>query len=321
MFPVVLIIFNRPQHTANVLDSLRIARPERLFVVADGPRKDDAGDSKSCAQARELIKNVDWPCIVEKNYSDENLGLQRRVITGLDWVFQQVEEAIILEDDCLPGEDFLGFCSELLERHRHSPRVWAVSGDNFQGGQVRGEASYYFSKYFHCWGWATWRRVWSQFRPEIEFWPELRSSMQWKQLHKSLEEQEHWEWIYDRVRLGDIKSWAFPFMLNMWRAEGLCILPQVNLVTNRGFDGSGTNSMGPSSARDLRRGKLGALVHSDRFSTIPEADRYTFDTLYRRARPQADSASSGRQMFKVIKTNLKQMYIKQLARFFAKSTP
>jgi len=195
-----------------------------------------------------------------------------------------------------------------------------VSGDNFQGGRIRGEASYYFSKYFHCWGWATWRRVWTQFRPEIEFWSEFRLSVQWKQLHESLEEQEHWEWIYDRVRSGDIKSWAFPFMLNMWRAEGLCILPQVNLVTNRGFDGSGTNSMGPSPARDLRPGKLGDLVHSDRVRTIPEADRYTFESLYRHARPQPVNACSGRQTFAVIKSNLKNMYIKRLARLFVKST-
>jgi hypothetical protein len=321
MLPVVVIIFNRPQHTANVLDSLRIARPERLFAIADGPRKDNPADMELCAKARELIQGVDWPCIVEKNYSAENLGLRSRVITGLDWVFQQVEEAVILEDDCVPSEDFFGFCAELLERHRHNPRVWAVSGDNFQGGQVRGNASYYYSKYFHCWGWATWRRVWSQFRPEIEFWHEFRYSPQWKLLHKSIEEQEHWEWIYDMVRSGNINSWAFPFMLNMWRAEGLCVLPQVNLVTNRGFDGSGTNCMGPSPARDLRRKQLGALLHPDRVSMIPEADSYTFDTLYRRARPTSATKSSGRWCLKAIKANLKNMYSKRIEGFFPKSTP
>jgi hypothetical protein len=284
MIPVVLVIFNRPQHTARALSAIRSARPGRLFVVADGPREGNEDDADLCAQARASLGHVDWPCTIETNYSDENLGLKKRVITGLDWVFQQVEEAIVLEDDCVACEEFFGFCAMLLERYRDDSRVWAVSGDNFQGGRIRGEASYYFSKYFHCWGWATWRRVWSQFRPEIEFWPEFRSSSQWKQLQETTEEREYWDRIYNGVRSGDINSWAFPFMLNMWRAGGLCAIPQTNLVKNIGFGASGTHCHAESELSEIPTGLLGSISHAETVAPDVCADRYTFSTVYRPAR-------------------------------------
>jgi len=284
MSPVVLFIFNRPLLTARTLSAIRSARPDRLFVVADGPRDGNENDTKLCTQTRKLLEHLDWPCAIERNYSEENLGLKKRVITGLDWVFQHVEEAIILEDDCVPGEDFFGFCDELLEQLRDDPRVWAVSGDNFQGGQLRGTASYYFSKYFHCWGWATWRRVWSQFRPEIEFWPDVRSSLEWKQLHENPEEQEYWSWIYDSVRSGDVNSWAFPFMLNMWRAGGLCAIPQMNLVKNIGFGVSGTHCHAESGLSEIPTGSLGSISHAETVRADACADRHTFITVYRPAK-------------------------------------
>lgn len=289
---VVLLVFNRPEHTARVLKVVRNARPEKLFVVADGPRKGNESDPELCARTRELLESVDWPCVVERSYSDENLGLKKRVITGLDWVFQQVEQAIVLEDDCVPGEDFFDFCGELLHHYRADPRVWAVSGDNFQDSQPRGESSYYFSKYFHCWGWATWRRVWTQFRSEIGFWPELRSSPRWKQLHEDAEEQEYWSWIYDRVRSGDINSWAFPFMLNMWRAGGLCAIPQTNLVTNIGFGVSGTHCHAESRLSEIPTGLMRSISHPGTVGPDACADRYTFTTVYNPARSSGTGAGA-----------------------------
>lgn len=292
MSSVVLVIFNRPQHTARALSAIRSARPGRLFVVADGPREGNEDDADLCARARASLGHVDWPCTVEKIYSDENLGLKKRVITGLDWVFQQVEEAIVLEDDCVACEEFFGFCATLLERYRNDSRVWAVSGDNFQGGRIRGEASYYFSKYFHCWGWATWRRAWSQFRPDIEFWPELRSSLRWKQLHETAEEREYWDRIFNGVWSGDMNSWAFPFMLNMWRAGGLCANPQTNLVKNIGFGAEGTHCHAGSSLSEIPTGSLGPIRHMEQVGADACADRHTFATVYRPAIPPAPGGDS-----------------------------
>jgi hypothetical protein len=142
-------------------------------VIADGYSGDDKHEMQKCIETRKIIDGVDWECDVRKNYSETNLGCARRVSSGLDWVFNQVEEAIILEDDCLPDPSFFRFCTDLLERYRSDNRIFSISAQNFYGQAVP-EASYYFSRYHHCWGWATWKRAWQHFDFEMKLWPEVR---------------------------------------------------------------------------------------------------------------------------------------------------
>ncbi|MFM7711944.1 MAG: glycosyltransferase family 2 protein, partial [Microcystis sp.] len=142
-----------PDTTARVFEAIRQAKPPKLLVVADGPRADRADDIEKCKAARAIIEGVDWDCEVLTNYSDVNLGCKNRVSSGLNWVFDTVEEAIILEDDCVPDPTFFRFCEELLEYYRHDQRIMVISGNNFQFGKKRTGYSYYFSVYTHCWGW------------------------------------------------------------------------------------------------------------------------------------------------------------------------
>ena len=150
--PVAFIIFNRPDTTKRVFAEIAKARPPKLLVIADGPRADHPADVEKCAAVRAIIDGVDWDCEVLKNYSDVNLGCKRRVSSGLDWVFDTVEEAIILEDDCLPHPTFFRFCEEMLEKYRDDKRIAMISGDNLQFGRKRTGYSYYFSRYPHIWG-------------------------------------------------------------------------------------------------------------------------------------------------------------------------
>ena len=150
--PVALIIFNRPDCTAAVLDAIARARPPRLFVIADGPRPDRPGEAALCEQTRALLQRVDWDCEVRTSFSDENLGCKRRPETGIDWVLDEVEEAIILEDDCLPSPDFFPFCEELLDRYREDERVMMISGFNFFGETRSARQSYQFSYLGSTWG-------------------------------------------------------------------------------------------------------------------------------------------------------------------------
>lgn len=147
--PVAFLVFNRPDTTIRVFEEIRRARPPKLLVVADGARADRPGEAEKCAQVRAIVEQVDWECGVLKNYADDNMGCKRRISSGLDWVFANVEEAIILEDDCLPHPSFFRFCEELLRRYRDDERVMMISGDNFQFGKKRTDYSYYFSKYPH----------------------------------------------------------------------------------------------------------------------------------------------------------------------------
>jgi hypothetical protein len=169
--PVLFLIFNRPNTTEQVFEAIAKAKPRCLFVAADGPRTDKEGEAEKCQAVRDIIKRVDWDCEVKTLFREQNLGCKEAVSSAITWFFEQVEEGIILEDDCLPSDSFFSFCAELLEKYRDDKRIMMISGDNFQDGIQRGDASYYFSSVPWIWGWATWRRAWRLYDREMQTFP------------------------------------------------------------------------------------------------------------------------------------------------------
>jgi hypothetical protein len=245
--PVALIIFNRPETTARVLAEIARARPRRLLVVADGPRADRAGEADRCAAARAVIDRVDWDCEVLRNYSDVNLGCGRRPATGISWVFEQVEEAIVLEDDCVPHPTFFRYCEELLRAYRDDERVMHVGGSGFQRGAA-GPYSYFFSRHYPSWGWASWRRAWRHFDMSLRLWPGLRPGPWLADVLGDDRLVEHWRTMFDRTHAagGDVSWWDFQWTFACWSQSGLSILPYVTLVSNIGFGPDATHTRRPS---------------------------------------------------------------------------
>ncbi|MBW4686912.1 MAG: glycosyltransferase family 2 protein [Komarekiella atlantica HA4396-MV6] len=241
--PVVLIIFKRPNTTEKVFEAIRQAKPPKLFVIADGPRADRPGEAENCEATRAIIEQVDWNCEVITNYSDINLGCRLRVSSGLDWVFSQVEEAIILEDDCLPHPTFFQFCDELLDKYRDDNRIMVVAGNNFQYGRVRNQDSYYFSRYNHCWGWATWRRAWQHYDHQMKLWPKIRDENWLKDILLDLSAVKFWQSIFQYTYEEKINSWAYVWTFSCWIQNGLSILPNVNLVSNIGYSLEATHTV------------------------------------------------------------------------------
>jgi hypothetical protein len=240
--PVAFLIFNRPDTTVKVFEAIRQAKPPKLLVVADGPRSDRPDEAEKCKDTREIIKQVDWDCEVLTNYSDVNLGCKKRVASGLDWVFENVEEAIILEDDCLPHPSFFLFCEELLDKYRDDNRVMTISGDNFQFGKVRNNDSYYFSRYPHCWGWASWRRAWQHFDIEMKDWSKIRGEGWLQDIFCDSSCVKFWMKTFQSTYEGKINTWDYIWTYYCWLQNGLTILPNVNLVSNIGFGNEGTHT-------------------------------------------------------------------------------
>jgi hypothetical protein len=241
--PIVFLIFNRPEQTARTFAAIRAARPGGLLVVADGPRPGRAGEGERCAATRAIIDGIDWPCDVRRNFAETNMGCGRRVSSGLNWAFGQVEEAIILEDDCLPDPTFFPYCAELLERYRTDERIMMISGNNFQNGARRTPDSYYFSRFPHCWGWATWRRAWGLLDYKMPDWPQRRHT-QWLSLiagNRALE--NFWAQCFDGVMSAKIDTWDYQWMYCVLTRNGLSIAPNVNLVTNIGFSSMATHTV------------------------------------------------------------------------------
>lgn len=280
MVAVAYIIFNRPRHTRETFAAIRAQKPAKLFIIADGPRTGHPSDVERCREVREIVEKIDWACEVHRNYADTNLGLKQRVSSGLDWVFAQVDRAIILEDDCLPHPDFFDFCASMLERYENDERVWVVTGNNFQDGYRRGEAAYYFSKYPHCWGWASWRRSWSHYQGDLPFWPEWRSSRSWRGVAPNRVERNYWANIFEKVRRNEFDSWAYPWIGCVWYHGGLTVTPNTNLVTNIGFGPEGTHTVSSENREGIAAMPLGPLTHPDLIEQDKCADKYVFDHVF-----------------------------------------
>ena len=171
--PIALFIFNRPDTTQKVFSAIRDSKPTKLLIVADGPRPERPEEEEICTATRAIVNQVDWPCEVLTNFADHNLGCKARISSGLNWVFETVEEAIILEDDCVPSLSFFPFCEQLLEQYRHDSRIMSISGSNFQFGKNKTSYSYHFSHFFHGWGWASWQRAWEHCDLNLGLWPKI----------------------------------------------------------------------------------------------------------------------------------------------------
>ena len=280
--PVVLIIFNRPAQTEKVFDVIRQAKPPKLLVIADGSRAERPGEAEKCAAARAVIDRVDWDCEVFKNYSDVNLGCDPRISSGLNWVFETVEEAIILEDDCVPHPTFFRYCEELLERYRHDARVMNISGQNVLFGRHRTEYSYYFSRYTLCWGWASWRRAWQYFDVDVKLWPEIRDQNLIKNVLVDPYAVKVWERTVQLLYDGYLTGWDFKWMFACWLQNGFCIIPNGNLVTNIGHGSEATHTNDEKSPYNnmLVEAMSFPLKHPPFVTRNLEADKFTQRTLF-----------------------------------------
>lgn len=193
-----------------MFEAIRQAKPPRLYVAADGPRFNREGEVDRVIQVRQIASAVDWPCELKTLFRNENLGCKKAVSSGIDWFFENEQQGIILEDDCLPHPDFFTFCETLLNRYANDDRVWVITGDNFQDGQWRGEGSYYFSCYNSVWGWASWRRAWVKRDMDIKFWPAWKMSSEWKAWLPNKVERKYWLRIFDRMYRNEVDTWDYP---------------------------------------------------------------------------------------------------------------
>ena len=271
--PIVFIVFNRPDTTRAVFQAIRAVRPARLLVIADGPRADRPGEPDRCAETRAIIDAVDWPCEVQTNYSSANLGCKKRIISGLDWAFGLVEEAIVLEDDVVPHASFFPFCEEMLERYRDDVRVGMINGGSFLRRPFKPQGSYYFSRFGHVWGWASWRRVWQQYDGDLTRWPEKKAEGWLLELLGNAKVASAWTRSFDSVHQKRIDTWDYQVDFCNW-IHGMCaVAPSVNMVSNIGFGVEATHTKEHSlwSAMDALPMTF-PLVHPESVAICEAAD-------------------------------------------------
>jgi len=275
--PILFLIFNRPDTTEKVFERIRALKPAKLFVSADGPRAHKPGEAERCEETRSIIDRVDWECEVHRNFSSENLGCKRGVVKGITWFFENVEEGIIIEDDCILEDSFFTFAEEMLARYRNDERIMHIGAANFQDGKKRGDASYYFSKLCHVWGWATWRRAWKHYDVQIKSFDKFKAENGISKILKDEKMQAHWMKLFQTVYDNALDTWDFQWVYTVWEQGGMSVIPNVNFVSNIGFGEDATHTVDSAHVlAENKTGKLGEIVHPGRMEPDTEADLYTF---------------------------------------------
>ena len=239
---VLFLIFNRPDTTTQVFEAIQKAKPPRFYVAADGPRIDKPGEKEKVEQVRRIVTQVDWDCEVKTLFRDKNLGCRVAISGAIDWFFENEEEGIILEDDCLPNQSFFWFCEELLERYRDDERVMHIGGHPHLIENKKTDCSYFFSKYSHIWGWASWRRAWKYYDVNLCLWPKTKSLGLHYDMFNTKEEARYREILWDRVWSGRIDTWDYQWIFAVRLQSGLAILPKKNLIKNIGFGPEATHT-------------------------------------------------------------------------------
>ena len=272
---VLFIIFNRPDTTTKVFESIRSARPPRLYIAADGPRNDI--EREKCASTRKIVANIDWPCEVFHLFREENLGCRYAVSSAIDWFFENEEEGIILEDDCLPHPDFFRFCETLLDKYRDDSQIMHIGGSNFQLGKKRGAGSFYLSRYAHIWGWASWRRAWEKYDVDINDFEKFKRKGIIREIFKSFLMRKYWLYILNRVYKKRIDTWDFQWTYAVFKNNSYAIIPNSNMISNIGF-GGGTNTLGGSIYANMPVESMEEIVYPEEKHVDEAADKYYFRT-------------------------------------------
>lgn len=251
--PVAILIWCRPTLVRDLMQTLEKVRPRRLWILADGPRRDGrAEEAELCRATRKAAEDgITWECEVRKVYAEENLGLKHGVESGLTALFKMEEEAIVLEEDCHPVPEFFRFCSEMLMLYRNETKVATISGNCFLPRSAQPESDYFFSRYLHIWGWATWARAWNTYDPKAWAWP----SGGFRSYFPEADEAEcrYWNRIYGRVSQGEIRTWDYPWVSHLWGRGWVSVTPSENLVANRGFGPDATNTRDTSVEVGIER--------------------------------------------------------------------
>jgi hypothetical protein len=280
--PILFIIFNNATTARKVFDVIRSVKPKRLFVFCDGPRPSVAGEKEKCLEAQSVATQVDWDCELRTLFLEDNLGSRNGVARGIDWFFENVDEGMILEHDCLPSKSFFWFCQEMLSRYRDDARVMHVCGGNYQGGIERGDSSYYFSRYPQIWGWATWKRAWKYYDVDMKGYEPFLKNQGLESLFRLRAERRFWKHNFEKTISREINTvWDFQWVFSVLTQNGLSITPNKNLVSNIGF-GEGALHMSyiDKKTANLPIHELDAITHPGFMVADVAADAVAFRNLF-----------------------------------------
>lgn len=251
--PILFITYRNPEITRLTFDRIRKIKPRTLYLASDGPKLNSSNKVlNEINETRSIIKNIDWDCNVHTKFEKKNLGCKYAVYSAISWFFDNEEQGIILEYDCLPDLTFFTFCETLLEKYKNNDTIFSISGNNFDFGYVnnlnKNKNSYYFSHISKLWGWAAWSRSWKYFDIELSDFTDFRDNNSIDNLIYKKKHRKYWIDKINQVYLGiNNSTWGFIWLYTLFKHNAYCITPNVNLVSNIGFGEEATHAKDKTS--------------------------------------------------------------------------
>lgn len=294
--PILLITFNRPDHTRQTLQRILDAHPRDLYIFQDGARKGNANDALKCQQVRDVINELvaeykakysSSLLTLHSYFSEANLGCGAGPMTGISWFFENVEQGIVMEDDCLAHPNFFPYCEELLNRYKGTEVKfinstlyddrWTkalVPNINLTSYLLPLTCSYGFSRYMVTGAWASYREVWQGFDLDLKDMIALKFAWHVYRLTGNLAEAEWWWYQVRAIQQDKNKKsyWDYQMQIHLFRQNALTIHPAVNLISNIGFDAEGTHTKGNDGRGDREVYPILPLSHPETVTADSKRD-------------------------------------------------
>lgn len=236
--PVLFITFARPEYARQTWEGIKAAQPKTLYFYSNKGREEKDGEVKRNNEIRKYINEIDWKCDLHTWFRKECVNAYDSIRGAIDWLFENEECGIVLEEDCVPTKAFFSFVDQMIPKFRNEAKVWCISGDNYLDKSLSGY-DYFFSHYHWMYGWASWRRVWSGIRWDDNSIKEAITNVRYRKIYKTFKQV-----LYKRIELHQVKDlmiqnkcWDYVFGLYCDCNEGLTICPREHLITNVGVFG------------------------------------------------------------------------------------
>jgi hypothetical protein len=238
--PILILTYNRPEHLFKLIKQLKKIKPVKIYISCDGPKNNF--DKEKILKIRKILNLIDNRTVVISNFLKKNKGIRSAPQFGISWFFKKEKMGIILEDDCIPTIFFFQYMKYLLLKYKNNRKIFAISGYNHLGKTKFGDGFYFLSNYFLCWGWAAWRRSWVASSKNLKSYLKEKDFKSLKNKFENSIEFRYWRKTIKNVYDGTTKTWDIQFMASMWKKNSFCLLPNINMVNNIGFDDSSTTS-------------------------------------------------------------------------------
>ena len=242
--PIVLFVYNRPQHTLKTLEALmqnELAEMSELFIFCDGPKADATKqDQERINKVRDLVKKKNWCKKVTIRASHVNKGLADSIVEGVTQIVNQFGRIIVLEDDIVTAKGFLRYMNEALDLYEHEDKVMHIGSYLPYTNSSLSLPETFFSRFMSCWGWATWKTSWDKTNwNESELYEQIKDPK--VRYEFNLEGVLNFHEQLENNINGSIHTWAIKWFTSIFLCNGLCLYPSHSLTKNIGFDGTGEN--------------------------------------------------------------------------------